>query len=182
MVPGAGVEPARSRLRGIFIPATAFAAARGITRICGLDFTFALSCTGTRGRQEPSSLYTSRDAHGFTMRAGFSSGLPPPSRAEVPPNLTPFTPAVSVSWVLNAFKSLASTNFATRAASAIVTARAPRGKTLRLKGMVRRIVSPVDVPHRYSCQHTDVAPRRRGRFSGLAKKRSPQGEMWGERE
>ena len=45
---------------------------------------------------------------------GLSSGLPPPSRAEVSPTLTPFTPGVS-SLGAQLLKSLASTSFATRA-------------------------------------------------------------------
>ena len=44
LVPGAGLEPAWSRLRGIFVPATAFAAEPlAITRlIWSLDFLFAV--------------------------------------------------------------------------------------------------------------------------------------------
>ena len=44
-------------------------------------------------RQGPSSLYTFRGASKNAPR--LSSGLPPPLRAEVSPNLTPFTSAVS---------------------------------------------------------------------------------------
>ena len=59
LVPGAGIEPARSRLRGIFLPATAFAAPPRIARrLCGLDFLFVLS--PRRRRRGPSSLYTFR--------------------------------------------------------------------------------------------------------------------------
>jgi len=43
-MPGAGLEPAWGYPRGIFLPATAFAAAHREVRIWGLDFTFALSC------------------------------------------------------------------------------------------------------------------------------------------
>lgn len=76
LVPGAGVEPARSKLRGIFLPATAYTAAH--SRICGLDFTFALRVS-PRIRQGPSSLYTFHAAspHGlardcrFTRNSGF---------------------------------------------------------------------------------------------------------------
>jgi len=51
MVPGAGLEPARSYLRGIFLPTTAFAAApRG--HIWGLDFLFTVPHS-LRVRQEP---------------------------------------------------------------------------------------------------------------------------------
>ena len=46
ILPGAGLEPARGRPRGIFIPTTAFAAARGCggpqARIWSLDFIFTM--------------------------------------------------------------------------------------------------------------------------------------------
>ena len=42
MVPGAGIEPARPLSRGIFLPATAFAAIP-TGYLCGLDFLFTLS-------------------------------------------------------------------------------------------------------------------------------------------
>jgi hypothetical protein len=65
-------------------------------------------------RQGPSSLYTfprvereglARDCRHAATSAGEA----------VSPNLTPFTPAVSEPGAQNSFKSLASTNFATRA-------------------------------------------------------------------
>lgn len=63
-----------------------------------------------RLRREPSSLYTSPAA----SVAGFSSGLPPPCRAEVSPNLTPFTRGFPTR-VLKTLKSLVSTCFTIRA-------------------------------------------------------------------
>ena len=53
MVPGAGIEPAWGYPRGIFVPATAFAAALR-SRIWSLDFLFAVSRRSRglgRGRQ-----------------------------------------------------------------------------------------------------------------------------------
>src|SRR5918996_3777492 len=44
VVPRAGLEPARDHSQGIFMPTTAFAATP-LRRICGLDFTFAISCS-----------------------------------------------------------------------------------------------------------------------------------------
>ena len=99
-------------------------------RIWGLDFTFALppSAGPKRGarrvRQGPSSLYTFPSAS--TVRAlqgkgigekatGLSSVLQPPRRAAGSPTLTPFTPGVSASGCSISLKSLASTDFATRA-------------------------------------------------------------------
>ena len=43
IVPGAGIEPAWGFPQGIFVPTTAFAAARLQACIWSLDFTFALS-------------------------------------------------------------------------------------------------------------------------------------------
>ena len=89
-----------------------------VASICGLDFLFTLSQSTAKLwlRQEPSSLYTflgksllichfkrgvksqSRFLPSVEMTSSsprFSSGLPPPWRAEVSPNLTPFTTGVS---------------------------------------------------------------------------------------
>ena len=93
MVPGAGIEPAWSCPRGIFLPTTAFAAA---TSAFGV-WTFSLPCRLGRFRQEPSSLYTfhgclfrrpglARDCHYLSL---------PATGVEVSPNLTPFTTTVS---------------------------------------------------------------------------------------
>jgi hypothetical protein len=91
-------------------------------RIWGLDFTFTVPrAANARVRRGPSSLYT------FPMRAagrgtgsagGLSSVLQPPRRAAGLPTLTPFTPGVSASGCSISLKSLASTDFATRAAGA----------------------------------------------------------------
>lgn len=115
-MPGAGVEPAWGCPRGIFLPATAFAAARRsrLAAACaphlgsGLYLCRAAPPWRTRApgcmrfRQGPSSLYTfpgrrarGDSARGKYGRSGLSSVLQPPRRAAVPPNLTPFTPGVS---------------------------------------------------------------------------------------
>ena len=118
MVPGAGIEPARRLRRGIFIPATAFAAAVPETGICGLDFLLAISdifnAFGTQAGAvkslhfpRPCCHFEGNEKSRFLARRslplvevtaispGLSSGLPPPRRAEVFPNLTPFTTGVS---------------------------------------------------------------------------------------
>jgi len=46
LVPGAGLEPAWSRLRGIFVPATAFAAEPRCSRRSFGVWTFSLPCAG----------------------------------------------------------------------------------------------------------------------------------------
>jgi len=53
MVRAEGVEPSRGYPQRIFVPATAFAAAKD--GVCGLDYTFTLA---RRRRCCPSSLYT----------------------------------------------------------------------------------------------------------------------------
>ena len=89
VVPGAGLEPAWHCCRGIFLPAAVFTAAR---RRAFVVWTFPLPHPEIADdRQGPSSLYTFSGIPAPEL----SSGLPPPRRAEVSPNLTPFTPAVS---------------------------------------------------------------------------------------
>ncbi len=108
VVPGAGIEPARGFPQGIFVPLRLSPLPGGHHGICGLDFTFAIPQppAALRIRQEPSSLYTflggtcdDQDTHRQPTEANveprLSSVLQPPSRAAVPPTLTPFTPAVS---------------------------------------------------------------------------------------
>src|SRR6185312_2647262 len=77
-----------------------------------------------RVRQGPSSLYTFPSAStvrtlqgkGIGEKAGgLSSVLQPPRRAAGSPTLTPFTPGVSAAGCSISLKSLASTDFATRA-------------------------------------------------------------------
>ena len=63
MVRAEGVEPSRGYPQRIFVPATAFAAAKD--GVCGLDYTFTLA---RRRRCCPSSLYT--------FPFGLGSGLP----------------------------------------------------------------------------------------------------------
>jgi hypothetical protein len=64
MVPGTGLEPVRSCLRGIFVLATAFAADQLTLNqllLWSLDFLFVVFRAGvslTKVRQGPSSLYT----------------------------------------------------------------------------------------------------------------------------
>lgn len=64
LVPGAGLEPAWSLLRGIFVPATAFAAEPCVPRGSFGVWTFSLPCAHRcqrkAFRQGPSSLYTFR--------------------------------------------------------------------------------------------------------------------------
>ena len=69
VVPGAGLEPAWGCPRGIFVPATAFAAARARPRIWGLDFTFTVPRSSPRVRRGPSSLYTFPQRASRPMRA-----------------------------------------------------------------------------------------------------------------
>lgn len=58
-MPGAGLEPAWSDLRGIFLPLQlSLLHALLSTCICGLDFTFAILARDASLRQGPSSLYT----------------------------------------------------------------------------------------------------------------------------
>ena len=59
MVPGAGLEPARCCHQGIFLPATAFAAAP--ERLWGLDFTFAVAPEGAVGRSRQVSTLFRQD-------------------------------------------------------------------------------------------------------------------------
>jgi hypothetical protein len=84
LVPGAGFEPARGCPRGIFLPTTAFAAARAF----GV-WTFSSPYAGAGRHVGGSRQVSTLSANASRL----SSGLPPPSRAEVSPNLTPFTPA-----------------------------------------------------------------------------------------
>ena len=97
LVPGAGLEPAWSRLRGIFVLATAFAAEPFAIRIAhlesGLSLCRAPPVRDRRAfRQGPSSLYTFRARRRL---ARLSSGLQSRARGAGSPNLTPFTPGVS---------------------------------------------------------------------------------------
>ena len=55
MVPGAGVEPARSFLRGIFIPTTTFVAETTLF-FWGLDFLFSISQNDLGGSRQVSTL------------------------------------------------------------------------------------------------------------------------------
>jgi hypothetical protein len=68
MVPGAGLEPARGYPQGIFLPATAFAAAPvvylAVTRVAFGVWTLPSPCRRPgvrRCRRGPSSLYTFPD-------------------------------------------------------------------------------------------------------------------------
>ena len=82
MVPGTGLEPVRSCLRGIFVLATAFAADRRTVEplvVWSLDFLFVVSRDQAREpiakvRQGPSSLYTFPRVDRIESR-GLSSGL-----------------------------------------------------------------------------------------------------------
>ena len=139
LVPGTGIEPARSCLRGIFLLATAFAAELRFAvkpeLIWSLDFLFAVSgrlCLyGAaselgRGRQV-STLF--RQCFALRGVAGLSSGLqacresclvvrPCIAAWGCFPEFDPIRSAVSELSAQIVFKSLASTNFATQAAGA----------------------------------------------------------------
>jgi hypothetical protein len=70
-LPGAGIEPARGFPQGIFVLATAFAAARQMHAF-GV-WTLPLPCRArARVRQGPSSLYTFRAAHRLGLARGCS--------------------------------------------------------------------------------------------------------------
>lgn len=97
LVPGAGLEPARGLSPEGFSYHCGF---RGCALWSGafVVWTFSLPCRLLirdlgRGRQV-STLSPAPGRYG-SGRPGLSSGSPPPSRAEVSPNLTPFTLAVS---------------------------------------------------------------------------------------
>ncbi len=130
-MPGAGLEPAWGRPRGIFLPATAFTAARLASpklharRAFGV-WTLPLPCRRARRaergrfRQGPSSLYTfpgragpRADTGGRGLarrcrhcRCGCSTEFDPIHSRGFPPGCS------------KCFKSLASTDFATRATGA----------------------------------------------------------------
>src|SRR6185312_7516988 len=84
-LPGAGLEPAWGCPRGIFLPTTAFAAARAHrpARIWGLDFTFALppstgrsAVRGGLGRGRQVSTLSRRPRQSETCRARASGRRP----------------------------------------------------------------------------------------------------------
>src|SRR5579863_5859926 len=95
--------------RGIFVPTTAFAAARRRAHL-GSGLYLCPVAAEVRFRQGPSSLYT----FPRRARAGLARYCRHLACAAVPPTLTPFTPGVSAPGA-QALKSLASTDFATRA-------------------------------------------------------------------
>ncbi len=113
-MPGAGIEPARGCPQGIFVPTTAFAAARTAARIWGLDFTFTVPVARCELPGQVGAVKSLHFPRGRSERRGLSSVLQPPSRAAGSPTLTPFTPGVS-DLGAQLLKSLASTDFATRA-------------------------------------------------------------------
>jgi hypothetical protein len=129
-LPGAGLEPAWGYPRGIFLPATAFAAARAAGAHAFGVWTLPLPyrratrikhASGGLGRGRQVSTLSRRPRGPRPAKQGprgtvrLSSVLQPPRRAAGSPTLTPFTPGVSASGCSISLKSLASTDFATRA-------------------------------------------------------------------
>src|SRR5207237_10823843 len=101
MVPGSGLEPARGRPQGIFVPLQL-----SLLHARAMHFVVwtlplpsrhrSLPAVGLgRGRQVSTLSLTDGRSAVSPAVDGLSSVLQPPCRAAVPPTLTPFTPAVS---------------------------------------------------------------------------------------